>query len=422
MKIAVIALCALSLLAAQQNPYRVLFGPVGNEDAILGQQGKNMVLSYMGEATAVIYGAPTADPDNPLAVMIAYSSDNGSTWTHYGPFSSEQALIYPGADGSPDFHINSSELYFVWQESPAGQTTGPIKVMIEENVPSAPSFSSPLELPNSASYECCLPCIGVDPDDPYNVLVTTHSRLHNTLCAWISTDGGYSWTDPINMVSVDSIYGTAGHFRRNPGGYVFMTYHDSMTVGSVPIEYPYYIESTDGGYTWEQPQPLPVPYVHADSSQFRWHELDCDIVAGRLWAVHTDLGTDSMWLFRGLGSPGSWSWTVYNVTQIASCSTWLAGILSYAYPVQYPSIARDPWDGGFIAVSYKGYYYRGDAYGNSSYDGAHIGAICGRANFNPIQWTPNYAVSMANNGDIEWDDWGATEMAHRMRWPGSCPD
>lgn len=398
-----------------------MFGPVGNENAMLGQQGKNIVLSNLGEVIAVIYGAPTADPDNPLEVMIAYSFDNGLNWTHYGPFSSEQALIYPGTDGSLDFHNNPGQLYFVWQESPAGSTTGPIKVMIEENTPSAPQFSSPMELPSSASHECCLPCIGVDPDDAYNVLVTAQSRLHNTLYAWISADGGYTWSDLVTVVGVDSIHGTAGHFRRSPGGYVFMTYHDSMTIDNASIEYPYYIESTDGGYTWGQPSPLPVPYVHPDNSLFWWHEMDCDIIANSVWAVHTDLGTDSMWLFRGMGSPGSWSWTVYNVTQLGSCSTWTAGNLKYAYPVQYPSIAADPWD-DVVVVTYKGYYYDGDTYGTSSHDGAHIGAICGYGSNYNIQWTRNYTASVANNNDIEWDDWGATEIGHHLLWPGLCPD
>ncbi len=421
MKIIVLICTIFSLSVMHADSYRVLFGPVANEKAILGQQGKNMVFSNLGEVIAVIYGAPTDDPGNPLQIVVAYSFDNGLTWTEYGWNSPDLAVINAGADGSPDFHTNPGELYFVWQETPAGQTTGPIKVMVEEDIPSNSWLSYPIALPNSASYECCLPCIGVDPDDPYAVLVTAQSRWYSTLCAWISTDGGNTWTDPIEIAAVDSIRGKAGHFRRGGGGHVFMTYHDSMTVGSISIEYPYYIESTDGGYTWGQPQPLPVPYVHPENSLFLWHEMDCDIIANSMWAVHTDLGTDSMWLFRGTGSPGSWSWTVYNVTQIAACSTWWGSNLRYAYPVQYASIASDPWS-EYIVVSYKGYYYYGDTYGYSTHDGAHIGAICGYASSYNMQWTPNYAASVANNNDIEWDDWGATEMPHRLQWPELCPD
>lgn len=419
MKYIIIVCCILATVHA--DPYRVLFGPVSNENAILGQQGKNMVFSNLGEVIAVIYGDPTTDPANPLEVCIAYSFNNGLSWTQYGPFSSELALINAGVDGSLDFHANPGELYFVWQEIPAGQTTGPIKVMIEENTPSAPSFSPPIELSHSASYGCCVPCIGVDPDNPYNILVTAQSRVHDKLYAWTSADGGYTWSDVITITSVDDTYGAAGHFRRASGGYVFMTYHDSMTVGASSIEYPYYIESTDGGHTWGQPQPLAVPYVHPDSSQFCWYELDCNIIADRVWAVHTDLGTDSMWLFRGSGSPGSWSWTVYNVTEVGACSTWSGSTLQYAYPAQYASIAGDPGD-NFITVSYKGYYYCGDTYGTSSHDGAHIGAICGYASNDSIQWTPNYATTVANNNDIAWEDWGATEMPHRLQYPGLCPD
>jgi hypothetical protein len=406
---------------AQPNPYRVLFGPIGNEKAILGQQGKNIVISNLGEVIAVIYGAPTTDPGNPLQIVVAYSFDNGLTWTDYAWNSPELAVINAGADGSPDFHANPGELYFVWQETPAGQTTGPIKVMVEGDIPSNSWLSYPIALPSSASYECCLPCIGVDPDNPYTVLVTAQSRLHDALYSWISHDGGYTWTDPIVIAAVDSARGKAGHFRRDSGGHVFMTYHDSMTVDDVSIEYPYYVESTDGGYTWLQPHPLPVPYVHTDNSLFWWHEMDCDIIASSIWAVHTDLGADSMWLFRGMGSPGSWSWTVYNITEIASCSTWTGSTLNYAYPVQYASIGGDP-GGDVVVVSYKGYYYYGDTLGSSTHDGAHIGAVLGMTYQYNIQWNRNYAASVANNNEIAWDDWGATEMAHRLLWPGMCPD
>lgn len=422
MKYIIALYCIFVVTVAHADSYRVLFGPVANEKTILGQQGKNMVFSYLGEVIAVIYGAPTDDPGNPLQIVVAYSFDNGLTWTEYAWNSPDLAVINAGADGSPDFHTNPGELYFVWQETPVGQTTGPIKVMIEEDIPSNSWLSYPIALPNSASYECCLPCIGVNQDNPNTVLVTAQSLLHNTLYAWISTDGGNTWTDPLEIAAIDSIHGKAGHFRRGSGGHVFMTYHDSMTVDDISIEYPYYIESTDGGYSWGQPQSLPVPYVHADSSQFCWHELDCEVIGSKPWTVHTDLGVDSMWLFRGTGMPGSWSWTIYNITEIGACSTWTAGYFEYAYPVQYPSIIGDS-SYNIVVVAYKGYYYKRDTYGISSHDGPQIGAVLGYGiNGNEIIWTLNGAISQPNNGGFEWDDWGATEMGHSFVWPVLCPD
>ena len=89
--------------------------------------------------------------------------------------------------------------------------------------------------------------------------------------------------------------------------------------------------------------------------------------------------------------------------------------------MQYASIASDPWN-DYIVVSYKGYDYYGDTYGYSTHDGAHVGAICGYASQSNMQWTQNYVASVANNNDIEWDDWGATEMPHRLQWPALYPD
>ncbi|UCC12819.1 MAG: hypothetical protein JSW02_04655, partial [candidate division WOR-3 bacterium] len=62
-------------------------------------------------------------------------------------------------------------------------------------------------------------------------------------------------------------------------------------------------------------------------------------------------------------------------------------------------------------------------YGISSHEGPQIGAVLGYGiSGNDIIWTLNGSISQPNNGEIEWDDWGATEMGHSFVWPVLCPD
>ncbi|UCC12799.1 MAG: hypothetical protein JSW02_04550, partial [candidate division WOR-3 bacterium] len=124
-------------------PYmdRGFVSDIGDIRAMLGPQGKNIAVSANGDAIAIIYGGPTTDPTDYMQINISYSTDQGATWTQFGPFSAFMRRVYPGVDGSPDFDVNPGELYFSWQESPNGYAVGDHKIMIEENVPSAPSFS-----------------------------------------------------------------------------------------------------------------------------------------------------------------------------------------------------------------------------------------------------------------------------------------
>lgn len=340
---------------------------VGDIRALLGPQGKNIAVSANGDAIAVIYGGPTGDPNNFMQVNIAYSTDGGSTWTEYGPFSAFMRRVYPGVDGSPDFDVNPGELYFSWQESELGYAEGNHKVMIEENVPSAPSFSSPASLPSSSGAGLCpwFTCLAIDPDDPYNVASASFSYLANgneSEYIWISDDGGYTFTDTIFVYhAVDPISGSsgAGHLRRGPGDYMFFTLHDTVDIG-IPVAYPHIIESTDGGMTWGAKQELNVPIIGQDA-QFWWTELDCEYIDGDLWAVHNDINqvfpdSGRFWVWKGTGSPGSWTWTVWDVTTM-EVNTVISDTLFQFAIGQYPSVSYDPVS-GLILVAAKSNYIK----------------------------------------------------------------
>lgn len=386
--------------------FQRLISPVGDIRAILGTQGKNICVSEDGYDIAVIYGDPTPDPDNYMEVKIAYSTDGGFTWTTYGPYSPEVRRMYASVDGLPDFDDYPEHLWFAWHESPSGYATGSLVVM------NFAGYSTTL----ADSVFPWLPCIAVNPENPMHLVVTAWSYLaagNYWAYCWISTDGGYTWTDTIPMCAID-LDGACGHLRFGPNDYLFYTYHDSYDWNGISIIYPYYIESTDGGYTWGAETPLPeVPLLQADA-QFWWHELDCEVINGEPWAVHNDINqvfpdSADMWVFHGTGSPGSWTW---DITQVGSYGNFVVTIAdtTYAFAVgQYPSISVD-YSNTKILIGYKANCLIATSTDTVAY-GPHIAGIY--TNDNGVTWHSTHLLSDPQVEQVIYGDWNATEIAHR---------
>ncbi len=391
-------------------PGRTVIAQVGDTRTILGPQGKNIVVCEHGDVIAVMYGGPSEPYNGTVpfgSVGIAYSLDYGATWTTYGPINAVSPLrrIYPGLDGMPSFCSNGGQLFFAWQEGPAGYAENPAYVMIEENVPSAPNPSPAILLPGNM-YPW-FPCPAVNPDDPMNVIVTAWSNLAGgdaNLYAWISTDGGYTWTDPPILVATPiGSNVAAGHTRWGTNNYVFMTYHNTYN----GVEWPYYVESTDGGTTWTAPATLPA----ITAVNFWWHELECEVINNMPFVVHNDLDQSGvMQLFypdpSNPGTVGDWNWVAQNV-DVLGAGEILNDTTYTCVPTQYPSISYESqW--GTILVSYK-CHFTIDPPSPQWPDGYYLGGI------------------MSYDGGITWH-WcqplsgplyqaasdGAVEAAHRM--------
>jgi hypothetical protein len=283
--------------------------------------------------------------------------------------------------------------------------------MIEENVPVAPSFSVPTTLPRSqppAMYPW-EPDIAVDPDNPQNLIATAFNWLANGnewAYYWISDDGGYTWSDTIPMAHI-SADGCAGNLSRGTGGYVVYTYHDYGNVGgtdSTPV--PYYMESTDGGYTWSAETRIPNVPANA-GSQFWWHEIDCLVINDEPWFVHNDIGTPGggLYVIRGYGSPGNWVWSVWDAGVIGYDSAYCYNTLWYCVPSQYPSLAYNPlYD--MVLCTYKSNIIIG-----TTHNGPHIQGIWTQDG--GMTWGITNPLSEAAT-TIIWGDWSATETAHRL--------
>jgi hypothetical protein len=388
---------------------------VGDIRAIMGPFGKSICVSEDGNAIAVIYGGPTDDVDNFMEIRVAYSMDNGATFSTYGPFSPDVRRCYPGVDGSADFDAMAGELYFTWHETLLGYDGGEHYAMIEENIPSSPSPSVPILIPGTSGTTHCPweVCVAVNLDDPYHVVVSNISYVYNgnyNFYAYVSTDGGYSWTDSINIGDGEVV--DNGHLRFGTGDYLFANMHKDSTIMGLDIPTPYYNESTDGGFTWSTPAKLPVPYLDT-LSNFWWHEFDCEVINDEPWTIHTNTGDgqDSMWLFHGTGSPGAWTWDVIDVRGFANDSVWIGDTLLVCNAIRgsgYPQIAYDPVNNIILAGMSMTYFKANMTTNDTIYDGWYPGGIY--STDGGSSWTICGPLSDLHGlGSAEW---GIFEIAH----------
>lgn len=379
---------------------RTCISSVGDVRALLGPQGKNIIVCQHGDHVAVIFGDPTPAPSH-MEVKTAYSTDSGAAWAIFGPFSGELGWIYPGVDGAADFCANPDELWFYWMD------TAGVVVM---------SCSTYSVLPYLG-----IPSIAVSLFNPSHLVAATwnvFNRSDTEVFGWQSYDAGRTWSYPSPICYIDET-GYAGHLRFGTNEYAFYSYGDLYDWHGTEIVYPYYIESKMDGQVWSMETALPeVPVLDPDNAQFWWHEMDCEVINNEPWAVHNDINqvnpdSADMWVFHGTGSPGNWTWDITGAHDYDLDSVIADTVFVYETS-QYPSIAYDPVS-NTVLVACKAYYFK--AYPASSptdtfFDGAHIGGVFTRDN--GITWHVTQPLSEPNVGEIAWSDWNATEVAHRL--------
>lgn len=379
---------------------RPCISSVGDVGAILGPQGKSIIVCEHGDHVAVVFGAATSTPSR-MELKTAYSTDSGATWAIFGPFSGELGWLYPGMDGAADFCANPDELWFYWMD------TSGVVVM---------SCSTYAVLPYLG-----IPSIGVSLYNPSHLVAATWHVFYRSdieVFAWQSYDRGRTWSYPSPICCIDGT-GYAGHLRFGTNEYAFYSYGDLYDWYGTEIIYPYFIESTMDGQVWSMETALPeVPKIDPGNALFLWHEMDCEVINNQPWTVHNDINqvnpdSADMWVFHGTGSPGSWTWNITGVHDY-DLDTVIADTVFIYESSQYPSIAYDPVS-NTVLVACKAYYYK--AYPSSSptdtfFDGAHIGGIY--STDDGMTWHVTQPLSEPNTGEIAWSDWNATEVAHRL--------
>ncbi len=392
----------------------MLIASCGDIRAILGPQGKNIAVCQHGDAIAVLYGAATGSSNDPMAVKIAYSTNQGATWQTYGPFTGSISRVYGGCDCTPNFCSNPGSCVFCYMKKPWSYANWPLEVIIEQNVPSAPAFSVPISAPLSESLDAWFTGICFALDNPQYIITNAWSYLpqgDTHLYCWISSDGGFTWSNPIDMgVMVNPTYGgnSGAKLRMGTGGYVAGIYNNA--VGGITNDgWPHFIESTNGGQTWLPPVQLPVPHFDSSAGMFWWHEVEAEVINNTPWLIANDIGGGGFWLYHGTGSPGNWTWDIWDIGVIGACSTWVGDTLFQLIPGQYGSLCYDPVS-GVILCTYKGVAFILQGGSNVLCNGP---VVNGCYTYDEgASWHIVRPLSAWNT--MTYSDWNATETAHRL--------
>jgi FlgD Ig-like domain len=319
-----------------------------------GSAGKNIVFAEDGQNVAVIYNRFSSDSTNFMKVYVAYSTDRGNYWIHFGPLSALSCRrTYPGLDAEPHWpDPNDMRVHFVRHE--AAQISGaydssPCFYAKEVSYPDG-LITGAFRLPNSGTWDIWHPCIAVK--DNYLLITGVNGGqfFTNDGYIWRSTDYGETWDNGRLFFPGPLDWMSGPHFRFGSDGYVFFLWN-RQEEGNPAIYWPYYCESFDYGLTWTSPQLIwqnNPPYTDMTQVTGWWYDYDCEVVNDtpvatlKLSTEGNDYG--EIWAYRpDGGSPGSWHFV--GTKLVGGDST---APQSYA---RYPTVAAD--DRGDIFIGYQ---------------------------------------------------------------------
>jgi hypothetical protein len=322
--------------------------------SVAGSPGKNIAFAEDGNNISVIYSR-FGDPDNFFQVYVAYSTDRGESWIHYGPLSTMNVRrSYPGVDAEENWP-DPSDLrnHFTWQQTPqiAGSYDSSPAFYAKEVMYPDGLITAAYRLPNSGTWDVWFPCIGVK--DSFVIITAGNNATFITTedCyIWRSTDYGETWDDGRVFFPGPLDWEATPHFRFGSDGYMFFLWNREQ-VSNPDILWPYFCESFDYGVTWTQPQLIwqnNPPYQDMSNVKGWWYMYDCEVVndtpvaAIKLGSENYDYG--EIWVYRPVsGGPGSWQFEGTKLVGGDSTSP-----QTYA---RFPTVAAD--DNGSIFIGYQ---------------------------------------------------------------------
>ncbi len=309
-----------------------------------GSAGKNIIFAEDGQNVAVIYNRFSGNTENIFQTFVAYSTDRGNTWIHYGPLTTFNCRrAYSAIDAETNWpDPNDSRIHFVWhqaQQISGSYDSSPAFYAKEVMYPDG-LITEQLRLPNSGTWDVWHPCIAVKDSV---VIVIAYSE---TFCGqfnsyiWRSTDYGETWDNGRIFVSGPLSWMVGPHFRFGSDGYMFFLWNRAEE-SNPDLCWPYYCESFDYGLTWTQQQLIwqdNPPYSDMSNVTGWWYDYDCDVVNDtpvatvKLATRDNDYG--EIWAYRpNSGSPGNWQ---FSGTKLVGEDSTIP--LPYA---RYPTIAAD---------------------------------------------------------------------------------
>ncbi len=277
---------------------------------------KSVVFAEDGQSIAVIYCRYSSDPTNIMQLYVAYSTNRGISWFHYGPLSTFNARrCYAGLDAEDNFHL-TGRVHYIWHQ--AAQISGSYDsspayyakdVMFPDGL-----ITAVYRLPNSGTWDVWLPSIAVK--DSFIIAVATNIGSFLTTFdnyIWRSTVYGELWDEGRLFISGPTEK-SGSHFRFGSNGYVFLMFLQQIDERS----WPYYCESFDYGQNWTQPQLIwqnTPPYPDMSNVTCWASDFDCEVVRdtsvaaiklstgmfalGEIWVYRPDSGTQGNWHFKG---------------------------------------------------------------------------------------------------------------------------
>ncbi len=377
--------------------------------ATAGSPGKNIIFAEDGQNVAVIYNRFSGDPTNIMQVYVAYSTDRGTNWIHYGPLSTFNARrTYPGLDAEPNWpDPNDLKVHFAWHQ--AQQISG--------TYDSSPAFyakevlypdgliTAAFRMPNSGAWDVWGQGIVIKDSIIVYTAPNNGTFLTTFDCyIWRSTDYGETWDDGrlFSPGPLEWMWGP--HMRSGSGGYIFFLWNRQLE--SNPEQYwPYFCESFDYGVTWTQPQLLwqnNPPYPDMSTIRSWWYKYDCEVVddtpAVIIQFSSGNLDYGEIWAYYPVsGGPGSWQFE--GVKLVGGDST---SPQTYA---RSPTVAAD--DNGNIFAGYQAFFE------TPTDTGPDCGLFVRRAGYNT--WT-DWGMITENYDEIEEKN---MEFAHNAPREGN---
>jgi hypothetical protein len=280
-------------------------------------------------------------------VFVAYSTDRGNSWVHYGPLSIEEAArAYSAIDAKQNWSEPSDLIvHFAWHQAvdtgiPGQSSYRPSPCFYAKEV-SYPNglITAQFELPNSEEWDVWTPCIGVKDSFVVITAVNIGTNQMNYNC--------YIWRMDNGRVFLHGPFEGGPHFRFGNNGYMFFLWVWQDT----PSHYlPYYCESFDYGETWTQPQIIwqdTQPYPNMSNVNCGWGQYDCEVVRDtpvvtvRLDSTGYSYNGD-IWVYRpDSGGPGNWR---FKGTRLFDCDS----TIPRTFVVAYPTVAADDSGNTFI--------------------------------------------------------------------------
>ena len=335
--------------------------------ALLGSPGKNVAVK--GDTVVAISGEYSGDPANIFnGVKAYYSFDGGNTWQSFYLSTTLCRRIYPGViwpDAAGIQWTGSPSPLFFWHEARIeGGVYQPSKVYIAWDILWPSGIFWVIELPLSEEHNVWLPSADARGD---MIVVTAFGFQSGLGFAWISNDGGNTWTiDTLSTtLTMDSPIPRIGSIPN----YItaISEVYTSYPWGEALV--PYFFESTDGGETWtaynlwELAHGGNVPYDSCMGGW--WYVYDYVLGAGDrpliVWKYEKgQLEYGDVWFYKPTaGGPGNWQNWTYQL---------LVGNGNGDPIATQPYITIDP-NTGMIFIVYNAYFILGGDTNN------HIGVL-----------------------------------------------